>query len=147
MAECAAGRTVAEVAAHVGVTRATVERWRRQPEFAAAIARYRFGWSRRRLRALALMAPDRPGPPLYLREVCGLLARAAACSRGRTARDVSPAHGGACCLTEESTRSGSGAACKNPHEEGGGKGGGVRGGGDACLWIYGELQPEEGLAD
>ena len=23
--------------------------------------------------ALALMAPDRPGPPLYLREVCGLL--------------------------------------------------------------------------
>ena len=94
MAECAAGRTVAEVATHVGVTRATVERWRRQPEFAAAIARYRFGWSRRRLRALALMAPDRPGPPLYLREVCGLLARAAACSRGRTARDVSPAHGG-----------------------------------------------------
>ena len=69
MAECAAGRTVAEVAAHVGVTRATVERWRRQPEFAAAIARYRFGWSRRRLRALALMAPESPGPPLYLREV------------------------------------------------------------------------------
>ena len=38
VAECAAGRTVAEVAAHVGVSRATVARWRRQPEFAAAIA-------------------------------------------------------------------------------------------------------------
>ena len=48
VAECAAGRTAAEMAAHVGVTRATVARWSRQPEFAAAIARYRFGWSTRR---------------------------------------------------------------------------------------------------
>ena len=36
VAECAAGRPVAEVAAHVGVSRATVARWHRQPEFAAA---------------------------------------------------------------------------------------------------------------
>ena len=34
VAECAAGRPVAEVAAHVGVSRATVARWHRQPEFA-----------------------------------------------------------------------------------------------------------------
>ena len=42
VAECAAGRSVADVAVNVGVSRATVARWRRQPEFEAAIARYRF---------------------------------------------------------------------------------------------------------
>ena len=86
MAECAAGRTVAEVAAHVGVTRATVERWRRQPEFAAAVKRYRFGWSTRRCAALAL----------YLREVAATVGVSRrTLYRWRCAPDFAAAHDGA----------------------------------------------------
>ena len=96
VAECAAGRTAAEVAAHVGVTRATVARWCRQPEFAAAVKRYRFGWSTRRRAALALMAPDRPGPPLYLREVAAAVGVSRrTLYRWRCAPDFAAAHDGA----------------------------------------------------
>ena len=61
VAEYAAGRTVAEVAATVGVAPAEVERWCAAPDFTAAVRRYRFGWSSRRLAALALL--ERDGPP------------------------------------------------------------------------------------
>ena len=61
MAECAAGRTVAEVAANIGAPPAEVERWCAAPDFTAAVRRYRFGWSSRRLAALALLVRD--GPP------------------------------------------------------------------------------------
>ena len=64
VAEYAAGRTVAEVAATVGVAPAEVERWCAAPDFTAAVRRYRFGWSSRssrRLAALALLVRD--GPP------------------------------------------------------------------------------------
>ena len=93
VAECAAGRPVAEVAAHVGVSRATVARWHRQPEFAAAVKRYRFGWSPRRRAALALMAPDRPGSPLYLREVAAAVGVSRrTLYRWRCAPDFAAAH-------------------------------------------------------
>ena len=61
VAECAAGRTVAEVAANIGAAPAEVERWCRQPDFAEAVRRYHFGWSPRRRAALALLV--RSGPP------------------------------------------------------------------------------------
>ena len=64
VAECAAGRTVAEVAANIGAAPAEVERWCRQPDFAEAVRRYRFGWSPRRRAALALLVRD--GPPWRL---------------------------------------------------------------------------------
>ena len=84
---------VAEVAADVGVNRATVEPWCRQPEFAAAVKRYRFGWSTRRRAALALMAPDRPGPPLYLREVAAAVGVSRrTLYRWRCAPDFAAAH-------------------------------------------------------
>ena len=87
---------MAEVAAHVGVSRATVARWHRQPEFAAAVKRYRFGWSPRRRAALALMAPDRPGSPLYLREVAAAVGVSRrTLYRRRCAPDFAAAHDGA----------------------------------------------------
>ena len=61
VAECAEGRTVAEVAANAGAAPAEVERWCAAPDFTAAVRRYRFGWSSRRLAALALLVRD--GPP------------------------------------------------------------------------------------
>ena len=61
VAECAAGRTVAEVVANLGAAPAEVERWCRQPDFTEAVRRYRFGWSPRRRAALALLVRD--GPP------------------------------------------------------------------------------------
>ena len=54
-------RTVAEVAAKAGAAPAEVERWCAAPDFTAAVRRYRFGWSSRRLAALALLVRD--GPP------------------------------------------------------------------------------------
>ena len=79
--------------AHVGVSRATVARWHRQPEFAAAVKRYRFGWSPRRRAALALMAPDRPGSPLYLREVAAAVGVSRrTLYRWRCAPDFAAAH-------------------------------------------------------
>ena len=61
VAECAEGRTVAEVAAKAGAAPAEVERWCAAPDFIAAVRRYRFGWSPRRRAALALLV--RSGPP------------------------------------------------------------------------------------
>ena len=55
VAECAEGRTVAEVAANAGAAPAEVERWCAAPDFIAAVRRYRFGWSPRRRAALALL--------------------------------------------------------------------------------------------
>ena len=58
--------------------------------------RYRFGWSPRRRAALALMAPDRPGSPLYLREVAAAVGVSRrTLYRWRCAPDFAAAHDGA----------------------------------------------------
>ena len=58
--------------------------------------RYRFDWSTRRRAALALMAPDRPVPPLYLREVAAAVGVSRrTLYRWRCAPDFAAAHDGA----------------------------------------------------
>ena len=61
LAAAAPARTVAEVAANIGAAPAEVERWCAEPDFTAAVRRYRFGWSPCRRAALALLVRD--GPP------------------------------------------------------------------------------------